>query len=362
MERKKIAPEDQWQKIEYWTKRHPDLTTEECQKLLDEKLLIQRQKKPACIEYWEKNYPDKTHEEHLIMKSNYNKSCSYQNIEYWERHYPDKTPEERMKMMKERIESSVKKRPDNTEVNNPAHRSKTTEKQRKERSVTCIEYWEKHYPDNTPEERLKMMQEKLAEMKEKSKNTPQQTQLRYWLLKGYNEEEAKKKLSERQRTFSLEKCIKKYGEEEGRKRFEERQTKWKKSLFKSFEKYGDGRSQQSDFAYDIITMLCEYLNINIPIREKYISDDDGAHYAFDFTLGKKMIEFNGDYWHCNPELYDADFYNKRKQMTAKEIWEYDKKKTQAAEKKGYTVLTIWESEYNENRKAAIEKCIKYLNV
>ncbi len=63
-----------------------------------------------------------------------------------------------------------------------------------------------------------------------SYNKTQITKIEYWLEKGYTEEEAKKKISERQSTFSKEKCIKKYGEEEGTKRWKERQDKWQKTL------------------------------------------------------------------------------------------------------------------------------------
>ena len=61
---------------------------------------------------------------------------------------------------------------------------------------------------------IKMMDEVI---KKSSENRLSETQLDYWIeKKGYNEEEAKIKLSERQSTFSLEKCISKYGEEEGK--------------------------------------------------------------------------------------------------------------------------------------------------
>ena len=77
----------------------------------------------------------------------------------------------------------------------------------------------------------------------------------YWLSKGYNEEEAKQLISKSQKTFSLEACIKKYGLEEGIKRFEKRQDKWLRSLRQNFSKYGDGRSNSSEFAYDIIGLF-----------------------------------------------------------------------------------------------------------
>jgi len=70
---------------------------------------------------------------------------------------------------------------------------------------------------------------------------------------------------------------------------------------------------------------------------------------FDFHIPNKniLIEFNGDYWHCNPKLYNSDYMNKKKGMTAKELWEYDKQKTILGESKGFTVITIWEYDYKE---------------
>ena len=56
------------------------------------------------------------------------------------------------------------------------------------------------------------------------------TRISYYLGKGMTLEEAQKALSERQRTFSLEKCIKRYGKIEGLKRWKERQAKWLKTL------------------------------------------------------------------------------------------------------------------------------------
>ena len=49
----------------------------------------------------------------------------------------------------------------------------------------------------------------------------------------------------------------------------------------------------------------------------------------------KIIEFQGDYWHCNPKLYKGNFYNKVKQKTASEIWKYDKEKAECAKKYNY---------------------------
>jgi len=57
------------------------------------------------------------------------------------------------------------------------------------------------------------------------------TCIEYWLEKGYPLDIAKQKLKERQATFTLEKCIQKYGKEQGEKRHKERQIKWINSLY-----------------------------------------------------------------------------------------------------------------------------------
>ncbi len=83
--------------------------------------------------------------------------------------------------------------------------------------------------------------------------------------------------------------------------------------------------------------------------------------VFDFYLKdyNLLIEFNGDYWHCNPKRYDKDYINKKKNKTAKEIWEYDKHKLYLAEKNGYNTLTIWESDYKNNKNIILEKLNNY---
>jgi G:T-mismatch repair DNA endonuclease (very short patch repair protein) len=62
-----------------------------------------------------------------------------------------------------------------------------------------------------------------------------------------------------------------------------------------------------------------------------------------------LIEYNGDYWHCNPKKYEADYYNKKKNKTAKEIWEYDKNKLYLAKNYGYNCIVIWEADYKKNK-------------
>ena len=83
-------------------------------------------------------------------------------------------------------------------------------------------------------------------------------QISYWTKKGYSVEDAILLVKERQSTFSLEKCISKYGKAEGLKRFEERQAKWQSSRNASLkEGKWSTSSQASDRPYNKIENLIE---------------------------------------------------------------------------------------------------------
>ena len=73
-----------------------------------------------------------------------------------------------------------------------------------------------------------------------------------------------------------------------------------------------------------------------------------------------LIEYNGDYWHCNPEKYKPDYFNQKKSMYAHELWAQDKQKKELAEKNGYKLFIIWEKDYMFNKENEINKIISKL--
>lgn len=54
------------------------------------------------------------------------------------------------------------------------------------------------------------------------------------------------------------------------------------------------------------------------------------------------------------------FFNKSIQETAGEKWKIDNEKINLIEKEGYEVLIVWESEYHQNHKETIQKCINFI--
>ena len=74
-------------------------------------------------------------------------------------------------------------------------------------------------------------------------------------------------------------------------------------------------------------------------------------YNFDLLFNNKhILEINGDYWHANPSLYkesDIISYPNKRLLTAKFIWDRDKKKKELVEKEGYKVFYLWETDINK---------------
>lgn len=86
-------------------------------------------------------------------------------------------------------------------------------------------------------------------------------------------------------------------------------------------------------------------------------------YDFIHLTNKKIIEFNGDYWHASPKKYKADDvinYPGNHGVIAKNVWLYDELKLKIAEDAGYEVKIIWESDYRKNSAKVVKECVQWL--
>jgi len=83
----------------------------------------------------------------------------------------------------------------------------------------------------------------------------------------------------------------------------------------------------------------------IPEGMEIKSDYRIGNYRVDFLVGEnKIIEVYGDYWHCNPEMFDKDYYHKQLKMTAKEKWGKDRIRLEKLEEMCYTICIVWGTE------------------
>jgi very-short-patch-repair endonuclease len=190
-------------------------------------------------------------------------------------------------------------------------------------------------------------------LKKAQQNNTHTTRLDYWATKADGDLiKAKELLSERQRTFSLKKCIEKYGNEEGTKIWSERQKKWSKN-FK--------RQNYSAISQKLFRELLTYLtNLDLIFfathsnvlmegyhnKEYRLTLSNGMTVLPDFLdlSQKKIIEFDGTYWHSearkNPlrEKLREDFLTKD----------------------GFMVLRVSEADYRADPQTVIQNCLNFL--
>jgi len=190
----------------------------------------------------------------------------------------------------------------------------------------------------------------------------------YYTIREYSKEEAKELVSKEQKYFSKDICIKKYGKEKGLKIWKERQVKWQETL-KSKPPEEIARINRLKLTKGITVskaekeILAEVRNAKptlMVIDQLTLSDNIKKQYIYDISANNKIIEYNGDFWHCNPKIYSADYVNPRTKLTASEKWNLDAEKIMFAQSQGYEVLIVWESDFKENKEEVLKKCIQFL--
>ena len=225
------------------------------------------------------------------------------------------------------------------------------------------------YKDMTDEEKEKRAWD--AAQRDRDDKLP--TQLKYWIAKGYDEDEAREMLAERQRTFTIEKCIERYGESEGKRIYEERQIKWQNTLNskppEEIERINRAKMCSNlikrgwsvisqDLFWDIYDAIKDDFktivfatkdrdtgNKTCRNNEWFVISDTGSHYFLDFFIKDTMtvIEFDGDYWHKLAERKESDM-----------------KKDQFLLKSGYRIFHVKECDYNADPKGITQKCLEFI--
>jgi Protein of unknown function (DUF559) len=187
------------------------------------------------------------------------------------------------------------------------------------------------------------------------------TTISYWTKLGYSELDAKKKISERQKTFTLEKCIEKYGEEKGRERWLNRQEKWMIS-FKKSRKNGFSKISQTLFweIYDNLNTDKNYIYF-AELGEDKLLDDSGHNNEYKLKLPQRVlwpdfiniktnriIEFDGTYWHGEKMIQTP---NKLR----------DDERDAILIQNNYKIMHVKEHDYRVNKNKVIKECLEFLN-
>ena len=119
----------------------------------------------------------------------------------------------------------------------------------------------------------------------------------------------------------------------------------KETLNKISEKISNNFPKQGPVSNKEKKLLTELKKLN----QKPIGSYSVGRYVCDIYVQKHnlIIEFNGDYWHCNPSKYLPNYIHPHKKKTAKDIWEEDEIRIDNIKKYGYNLEVIWESDFND---------------
>ena len=109
---------------------------------------------------------------------------------------------------------------------------------------------------------------------------------------------------------------------------------------------------------DELKGYCKFAELN----SEFFLKTDNIRTTLDFVnlKNKIVVEFNGDFWHMNPSIFNEDDINPMTKMDAKTHWLNDKNRIKEIESKGFKVITIWESDFYDNRENIIKDIVSAL--
>ena len=140
--------------------------------------------------------------------------------------------------------------------------------------------------------------------------------------------------------------------------------KCQESRFKNSSPTGPTSKLAEECFLEIYNKLPEKIKVDcrfLPLTKEFGKYGNNRYNYYDFVIPslKFCIEFNGNYWHANPELYEANhiFSYWDNKMTAQEVWNKDKLKYDILINEGFTVNIIWEKNYRDNKEKIINEYV-----
>lgn len=98
----------------------------------------------------------------------------------------------------------------------------------------------------------------------------------------------------------------------------------------------------------------DFLCVPYDCREKNIVINNKRYRTDAFIQETNTVyEFNGDYWHGNPKVYNLDFLNKHNKKSFKELYEATMEKKNKILEAGYNLIFIWEKDFDQQKRDGV---------
>ena len=189
--------------------------------------------------------------------------------------------------------------------------------------------------------------------KQQAENSPRSVQ--YWLSRGYSPQDAAQEVAKLQSMYS--KRSKKFS---GKKHTSISRLQISKTMQEHIQKIGTeewvshfysgqvgSRSKGEIECYEELSKLVPGLVANKMI----------GPFIVDMIVGDKILEYNGDFWHANPAVYQQEelpiIGNTEK------VREKDRKRLQKLEDMGFSTYLIWESSWRNNKEQEIQNILNF---
>ena len=211
-------------------------------------------------------------------------------------------------------------------------------------SWRCVEHWiAKGYSVDQAREKISELQQasvnkKLKKYSKDDLKKQNSFSPEYWVTKGMPMKKAKEYCREKSDNMSLTALTNKFGKEKGLEKYkticatrkqsytlagyiqqyglEEGEKRWQKRFT-----HRPNSKKAMEFFNCVLPLIpanyCTYSSSTLGTCKGEYGIRDGNNYYFcDFVVPelKLCIEYFGDYWHCNPKKYDANYLNKKKKL------------------------------------------------
>lgn len=239
---------------------------------------------------------------------------------------------------------------------------KKNKKRMRKTSKRCIEYWLNNgYLYEDAKKQLHDYQKIFAEKYNNKYTKEEKKQFsyrckEYWIKKGLSNDEAKLKEHEIQSGYSnkSKKFLDKNHTIDSKTKISENMSKYIKNSGKNWlSHFGSLGKTKSKSEIDLFNYIKENINENVESNKNILGKIP------DIVYKNKIIEFFGDFWHCNPIFFDKNTITKFGSK-ASDVWAHDKKRIKYLNKNGYATLIIWENDWINNKENVIKKIRDFL--
>lgn len=114
------------------------------------------------------------------------------------------------------------------------------------------------------------------------------------------------------------------------------------------------------FVEELERFIEQDLDYSYKTKQYCVYGNNKANF-YDIVHNNRAIEYNGDYWHCNPKTFAKNYHHSVANKLAKEIWQEDTNKINLLKKeRNIECLVVWESEFLSDPTKILKECKEWI--